>query len=133
MILILGMKHQAMKLYKVCINHDLGMTLTFLRHGQLRLPMHLNGKNRKKCHLKGKTCSKLANGLNLYDLKKKLTPEVALTLTWGYIHNTILVKQVYWYISQVSGERLQDHWSSGLIPYRHESDIRRIFMKDYKC
>ena len=71
-------------------------------------------KNRKKCHLKGKTCSKLANGLNLYDLKKKLTPEVALTLTWGYIHNTILVKQVYWYISQVSGERLQDHWSSGI-------------------
>ena len=70
-------------------------------------------KTGKKCHLKGKTCSKLANGLNLYDLKKKLTPEVALTLTWGYIHNTILVKQVYWYISQVSGERLQDHWSSG--------------------
>ena len=26
---------------------------------------------------------------------------------------TIVVKQVYWYISQVSGERLQDHWSSG--------------------
>ena len=63
--------------------------------------------------MKGKTCSILANGLNLYDLKKKLTPEAALTLPWGYIHNTILVKQVYWYISQVSGERLQDHWSSG--------------------
>ena len=27
---------------------------------------------------------------------------------------TILVKQSYWYISQVSGERLQDNWSSGL-------------------
>ena len=27
----------------------------------------------------------------------------------------ILVKQVYWYISRVSGERLQDHWSSGLL------------------
>ena len=26
---------------------------------------------------------------------------------------TILVKQFCWYISQVSGERLQDHWSSG--------------------
>ena len=41
----LGMKHQAMELYiyKVCINHDPGMTLTFL--GQLRLPMHLNGEN----------------------------------------------------------------------------------------
>ena len=27
-----------------------------------------------KCHLKDKTCSKLANGLNFYDLKKTLTP-----------------------------------------------------------
>ena len=25
----------------------------------------------------------------------------------------ILVKQAYWYISRVSDERLQDHWSSG--------------------
>ena len=25
----LGMKHQAIELYKVCINHDPGMTLTF--------------------------------------------------------------------------------------------------------
>ena len=47
MILKLGMKHQAMKLYKVCINHDPGMTLTFLRQCQLRSPMHLNGQNRK--------------------------------------------------------------------------------------
>ena len=28
---------------------------------------------------------------------------------------TILVKIVYLFISQVSGERLQDHWSSGFI------------------
>ena len=47
MILKLGVKHQAMKLYKVYINHDHGMTLTFLRQGQLRSPMHLHGKNRK--------------------------------------------------------------------------------------
>ena len=47
MILKLGMKHQAMELYKVCINHDPGMTLTFLQQGQLRPPMHLNGKNKK--------------------------------------------------------------------------------------
>ena len=45
--------------------------------------------------MKSKTCSKLANGLNLYDLKKKLTPEVALTLPWGYIH-------VYYHSSQTS-------------------------------
>ena len=29
MILKLGMKHQGEDLYKVCINHDLGMTLTY--------------------------------------------------------------------------------------------------------
>ena len=44
MILNLGMQHQAMELYKVYINHDPGMTLTFLRHVQRRLPMHLNGE-----------------------------------------------------------------------------------------
>ena len=30
MILKLGFKHFAMELYKVCINHDPGMTLTYL-------------------------------------------------------------------------------------------------------
>ena len=29
MFLKLGMKHQGEELYKVCINHDLGMTLTY--------------------------------------------------------------------------------------------------------
>ena len=56
----------------------------------------------------------MANGLKFYDLKKKLTAGVALTRAWGYIHeyyNSVI--QVYWYLSQVSGERLQDHWSSG--------------------
>ena len=45
MILKLGMKHLGMELYKVYINHDPGMTLTFLWQGQLRLPTHLNGEN----------------------------------------------------------------------------------------
>ena len=36
--------------------------------------------------LKVQTFSKSANGLNIYDLKKKLTPGVILTLHWGYIH-----------------------------------------------
>ena len=26
---------------------------------------------------------------------------------------SIIFKHVYWYIQQISGERLQDHWSSG--------------------
>ena len=43
-ILKLGMKHLGIELYKVYINHDPGMALTFLRQGQLRSPMHLNGE-----------------------------------------------------------------------------------------
>ena len=48
-------------------------------------------------------------------LKLKMTPGVDLSLPWGYIFMfmTIIVEQVYWCISQISGERLQDHWSSG--------------------
>ena len=26
--------------------------------------------------------------------------------------NTIIFKHVYWYMQQISGKRLQDHWSS---------------------
>ena len=51
MILKLGVKHQAMELYKVYINHDHGMTLIFLRQGQLRSPMHLNGKINGQGHM----------------------------------------------------------------------------------
>ena len=29
--------------------------------------------------------------------------------------NTIIFKHVYWYMQLISGERLQDHWSSGLM------------------
>ena len=44
MILKLDMKHQAIELFRVCVNHDPGMSLTFLRQGQHMSPMHLNGK-----------------------------------------------------------------------------------------
>ena len=47
MILKLGMKHQGEELDKVYISHDPWMTLTYLRQGQLGLPMHLNGENGK--------------------------------------------------------------------------------------
>ena len=30
-----------------------------------------------------------------------------------HLLNTIIFKYVYWYMKQISGERLQDHWSSG--------------------
>ena len=66
-----------------------------------------------KCHLKGITCSKLAKGLKFYDLKKKLTPGVALTWPLCYIHVYYHSSQTsLLFISQVSGVLLQDKWSS---------------------
>ena len=46
-------------------------------------------------------------------LKKENGPRASSALTLGL--NTIILKHVFWYmyIQQISGERLQDHWSSG--------------------
>ena len=95
MILKLDMKHQAMELFKVCINHDPGMTLTFFTVRSTKVAHTFELGKLLQCHLKGKTCSKLANRLNLYDLKKKLTLEFSLTLPLGYIH-------VYYHSCQTS-------------------------------
>ena len=64
-----------------------------------------------KCYLKGKTSRKLANGQNIdYSEKKKMAQGLHLPAL-GL--NTIIFKYVYWYMKQISGERLQDLWSSG--------------------
>ena len=47
MILKIGVKHQAMELYKLYINHDHGMTLTFFTARSTYVTLHLNGKDRK--------------------------------------------------------------------------------------
>ena len=44
-------------------------------------------------------------------LKKENGPRASSALALGL--NTIIFKYVYWYMKQISGERLQDHWSSG--------------------
>ena len=41
-------------------------------------------------------------------LKKENGPRASSALGL----NTIIFKYVYWYLKQISGERLQDHWSS---------------------
>ena len=79
MILKLGMKHQAMELYKICINCDPRMTLTYFMSQSTLVTHAFEWINFVNCYLKRKTCSKLANGLKFYDLKKKFTPGVALT------------------------------------------------------
>ena len=47
MILKLGLKHLGMELYKVYINHDLGMRLTYYGKVNLGLPCIGKGKKRK--------------------------------------------------------------------------------------
>ena len=44
-------------------------------------------------------------------LKKENGPRASSAPALGL--NTIIFKHVYWYMQQMSGERLQDHWSSG--------------------
>ena len=44
-------------------------------------------------------------------LKKENGPRALSAPALGL--NTIIFKYVYWYMKQISGERLQDHWSSG--------------------
>ena len=44
-------------------------------------------------------------------LKKENDPRASSAPALGL--NTIIFKHVYWYMQQISGERLQDHWSSG--------------------
>ena len=44
-------------------------------------------------------------------LKKENGPRASSAPALGL--NTIIFKYVYWYMKQISDERLQDHWSSG--------------------
>ena len=45
--------------------------------------------------------------------KKENSPRASSVPALGL--NTIIFKYVYWYMKQISGERLQDHWSSGYV------------------
>ena len=94
--------------------HDPVMTLTKFMARSTWVAYAFELGKLLKCHLKGKASRKLANGI-LKILKKENGPRAlsapALEL------NTIIFTHVYWYMQQISGERLQDHWSSGLIFY----------------
>ena len=57
-------------------------------------------------------------------LKNENGPRASSAPTLGL--NTIIFKHVYWYMQQISGERLQDNWSSGLI-YFSKIFLRNTF------
>ena len=74
MILTLGMKHLAMELYKVCITHDHGMTLTYFTARSTKIPHAFEWEKLLKCDLKGKTCRKWANGQKIFVYENILGP-----------------------------------------------------------
>ena len=59
----------------------------------------------------------------LFYLKKENGPRASSAPALGL--NTIIFKHVYWYMQQISGERLQDHWSSGSV-YKSYTYYRKI-------
>ena len=66
-----------------------------------------------KCHMKGKASKKLANGQNIdYSEKRKWPKGFICPCTGVKYHNIQTCLLVY---AADSGERLQDHWSSGCI------------------
>ena len=108
----LGVRHRWLKYSNVYINHDPVMTLTKFMARSTWVACASELGKLLKCHLKEKANRKLANGQNIEDSEKRKWPTglsaPALEL------NTIIFKHVYWYMQLISGERLQDHWSSGL-------------------
>ena len=108
----LGVRHRWLKYSNVYINHDPVMTLTKFMARSAWVACASELGKLLKCHLKEKANRKLANGQNIEDSEKRKWPKglsaPALEL------NTIIFKHFYWYMQLISGERLQDHWSSGL-------------------
>ena len=86
MILKLGIGHQAMELYKVRINHDPWMTLTYFKARSTKVAEAFEWGKLLKYHLKGKTCRQWANRQNIYFYEKYLTLGGCLPLPQGYIH-----------------------------------------------
>ena len=84
----LGMRLQAMESYKVCINHDPGMTLTYFK---ARSTYVRNAFERGKLliyDLRGKICRKWANRQNIYVYEKILSLGGCMPLPQGYIQWT---------------------------------------------
>ena len=105
----LGVEHLWLKYSNVYINHDPVMTLTKIMARSTWVAYAFELGKLLKCHLKGKASRKLANGLKI--LKRENGPRASSAPALEL--NTIIFKHVYWYMQQISGERLQDHWSSG--------------------
>ena len=107
----LGVKHPWLKYSNVYINHDPVMTLTKFMARSTSVAHAFEWEKLLKCHLKGKASKKLANGQNIdYSEKRNRPKKFICPCTGVKYHNIQTCLLVY---AADSGERLQDHWSSG--------------------
>ena len=98
------MKHRWLKYSSVFINHDPVMTLTKFMARSTWVAYAFELGKLLKYHLKGKASRKLANGQNIEDSEKENGPRASSAPVLEL--NTIIFKHVYWYMQQISGERL---------------------------
>ena len=71
LVLKLGTRHQENDLYKICINHGTEYPKLIVRQGQLRSPMHLNGKKGYK-QSRTNTSTRVGTNRNYTDTKKNI-------------------------------------------------------------
>ena len=82
----LGVRHRWLKYSNVYINHDPLMTLTKFMARSTWVAHAFEWGKLLKCHLKGKSCRKWANGLKVGNSEKIWTPGVGLPPSRGNIH-----------------------------------------------
>ena len=81
----------------------------------LKKKMDTRSSSAFKMLFEGENQQEIGKWTELIILKKENGPRASSAPALGL--NTIIFKYVYWYMKQISGERLQDHWSSGLFNY----------------
>ena len=117
----LGVKHRWLKYYKVCINHNPVIILTQFMARSTWVAHAFEWEKLLKCHLKEKKHegNKQMDKI-LIILKKENGPRSSSAPALGL--NIILIfKHVYWYMQQISGERLAVAGYGGptRLPVRH--------------
>ena len=86
MTLELGMKHQGIELYNVCINHDPDMTLTYFTGKSKYVSYAFEWGKVLKCHLQGKAFMKWVNELDIEYSERNLDPGWGLPQPRGNTH-----------------------------------------------
>ena len=82
----LGMKHRWLKYYNMYINHDPVVALTYFTTRSTQVAYAFEWVKLFKCHLKGKTCRKLANRQEII-MKKKWSQGFICPFTGAIFHN----------------------------------------------